>query len=323
MIISIITSVYRSLWNASPLFTLLSVPLVSGLILVACSPDGGTGPARDSEGAGERLTVVTTLYPLQFLAQKVGGDRVRVVNLTPTGVEPHDWQPGARDIISILEADLFTYNGTGFEPWVDRVLEKAHENQILNATDSLRQGLSSGEGQGFVDPHVWLDPGLYLKQAVAVKQALAAIDPEGAAQYSENLASLEQDMNVLEAEMEKALSACALNVFVINHASFGYLARRFGLEQLSISGLSPEAEASPARLRGLVNQIEDSGIGYVFFESLVSPRIAETLANEVGAQTLELNPLAGLTSEEQYAGEDYFSVMRSNLDNLKKALQCR
>ena len=297
--------------------------LVSGLILAACSPDGETGPSRDSEEEGERLTVITTLYPLQFLAEKVGGERVRVVNLTPPGAEPHDWQPGARDIISILEADLFTYNGSGFEPWVDRVLEEAHENEILNATDALRQDLSPGEGEGPADPHVWLDPGLYLKQAVAVKQALAAIDPEGDAQYSENLASLERDLKALEAEMEKGLSACALNVFVINHASFGYLARRFGLEQLSISGLSPEAEASPARLRGLVNQIEDSGIGYVFFESLVSPRVAETLASEVGAQTLELNPLAGLTSEDQDAGEDYFSVMRSNLNNLKKALQCQ
>ncbi|MEE9248253.1 MAG: zinc ABC transporter substrate-binding protein, partial [Dehalococcoidia bacterium] len=250
---------------------------------------------------------------------------VHVVNLTPPGAEPHDWEPGAQDIISILKADLFTYNGSGFEPWVDRVLEEAHGNEaeILNATDALGPDLSPGEGQGPADPHVWLDPGLYLKQAVAVKQALAAIDPEGDAQYSENLASLEQDLKVLESEMEKGLSACALNVFVINHASFGYLARRFGLEQLSISGLSPEAESSPARLRKLVNQIEDSGIGYVFFESLVSPRVAETLAKEVGAQTLELNPLEGLTSEEQEAGEDYFSVMRSNLDNLKKALQCR
>lgn len=298
--------------------------LLLGLVLGACSSNAPAAGAA-------KVSVVTTLYPLEFLARRIGGDRVDVVNVVPPGVEPHDWEPSPRDIAAIQRARVLIYNGAGFEPWAARVVRDLPKNGplVIQATDGLPlMRPHSGEGEegaasGGPDPHVWLSPALFTREAEQVKNALAKADPAGAQTYAANLDSLKAQLAALSDDMKRGVSSCAQNTFVTSHAAFGYLAKELGLRQIFVSGLAPESEPSPARLRDLVSQVKQLGVNYIFFETLVSPAVAHTLAREVGAKTLALNPLEGLTSEEIQAGQDYFTVMRSNLQNLRMALQCR
>jgi len=314
--------------RASALAVLAALPLLLGLVLGACS---STPPASNTG----KVSVVTTFYPLQFLAQRIGGDRVAVVNVTPPGVEPHDWEPSPGDIASIVRARLFIQNGAGFEPWADKVVSELPKNGpvVLRATDGLplmppapgaeeEEDEHASEGPS-VDPHVWLSPALFTRQAEQVQNALAKADPAGAQTYAANLDSLKAQLAALSDDMKRGVSSCAQSTIVTTHAAFGYLAKDLGLRQVSISGLSPESEPTPARLRQLVAEVKELGVSYIFFETLVSPAVAQTLAREVGAKTLALNPLEGLTSEEIQAGQDYLTVMRSNLQNLRIALECR
>ncbi|MSQ13067.1 MAG: ABC transporter substrate-binding protein [Dehalococcoidia bacterium] len=299
-------------------------PLLLGFALGACSSNA---PAAGTA----KVSVVTTIYPLEFLARRIGGDRVDVVNMVPPGVEPHDWEPSPKDIAAIQRAHVFIENGAGFEPWAARVVRDLPKSGplVLQATDGLPlmpPASSDGEegvASGGLDPHVWLSLALFAFQAEQVKNALTKADPAGAQTYAANLDSLKAQLAALSDEMKRGLSSCAQNTIVTSHAAFGYLAKDLGLRQVFISGLSPEAEPSPARLRELIAEVKQLGVNYIFFETLVSPAVAKTLAREVGAKTLTLNPLEGLTSEEVQAGQDYLTVMRSNLQNLRLALECR
>lgn len=299
----------------------LALVLVATLALAAC-----TTTAQQS-ATPSKATAIATFYPLQYLAQRIGGDRVEVSSLVPPGVEPHDFEPSPQDIVAIQRGSLFVYNGAGLETWATRVVASLPANGPVpvNATRglSLRNALESGEGQGGQDPHVWLDPRLYGQQAQIVHDALVRVDPAGAAVYDANLSNLQVDLAKLETEMRNGLASCRLNTIVTAHESFGYLAERFGLRQLALAGLSPEMEPSPARMKELVQEIEGTGAKYVFFESLTTPAVAQAIARETGAKTLELNPLEGLTQDQLQAGEDYFTVMRQNLANLRTALECQ
>jgi zinc transport system substrate-binding protein len=190
----------------------------------------------------------------------------------------------------------------------------------------LKPGIPEEEGEGtsaessdepVLDPHIWLNPQLYKKQAQVVRNALVKADPESEAAYRDNLASLEKDLDELDSEMERGLSSCQRHTIVTSYAAFAYLADRYGLEQLAVTGLSPDAEPSPARLREIIQQVRDEGATHIFFETLVSPAVSETVAKEVGAQTLVLDPIEGLTPEEITGGADYFSIQRQNLANLR------
>jgi zinc transport system substrate-binding protein len=279
--------------------------------------------------------VVTTFYPLQYLAQRIGGERADVIGLVPPGVEPHDWEPTPQDIMSINKASVFIYQGAGLEPWAARTVASLPSDKpiVVEATEgfALKPGIPEEEGEGtraessdepVLDPHIWLNPQLYKKQAQAVRNALVKADPESEAIYQDNLVSLEKDLDELDSEMERGLSSCQRHTIVTSHAAFAYLADRYGLQQLAVTGLSPDAEPSPARLREIIQQVRDEGANHIFFETLVSPAISETVAKEVGAQTLVLDPIEGLTLEEITARADYFSVQRQNLANLRIALGC-
>ncbi len=277
----------------------------------------------DSPPEAGKLSVVTTFYPLQYLAERIGGDRVNVRNLVPPGVEPHDWEPKPRDVTAIKRAKAFFYQGAGLEAWAERVAEGLSFSGpvVVRATDGLAL-LRSGEGDEPFDSHVWLDPALYAKQAIAVRNALAKADPGGDSVYTTNLAALTSDLERLTAEMTQGLAACTRDRIVTSHAAFAYLAERFGLKQVPVSGLSPEAEPSPARLRGVVEQVRREGATHIFFETLVSDAVAQTIAREAGVETLALNPIEGLSQDELKAGASYLTVQRQNLANLRTALGC-
>ena len=259
------------------------------------------GACGASDDGGDRPRVVAGAYPLAFAAQRVGGDAVLVENLTPLGAEPHDVELGARDVRRVREAEVVLYLGSDFQP----ALGDAARGGDGEAVDLL---------DGAEDPHVWLDP---LRYARLVQRVGSELDRPAAA------AAFAAELRALDRQFRRGLARCRRREFVTSHAAFGHLARRYGLVQIPIAGLSPEAEPSARALSDVVDRVRETGATTVFLEPLLSRRVAETVAREAGAATAVLDPLEGLSQEQLDAGENYFSIMRANLRALRRALGCR
>ncbi len=272
-----------------------------------------------------KLAVVASFYPLAEAAQRVGGDLVAVRNLTPPGVEPHDLELAPDDLEALVTADVVVYLGGGFQPAVEDGVAQAEGVTVdaLAAVGPLRSPAPGDAGEELsADPHVWLDPGRYSEIVGAVAEALARADPGHAAEFRSNAQNFESELATLGSEFRDGLASCARTTIVTSHAAFGYLADAYGLQQVPISGMAPEAEPDPARLAELEALVEREGVTTIFTEELVSPKVAETLADEAGVTTAVLDPLEGLTADEVDAGDDYVSVMRRNLETLRDALGC-
>jgi zinc transport system substrate-binding protein len=297
---------------------------VLGTIGAVAAAVGCTGIPR-AEGT---LPVVVTFYPLQEFAQRVGGEHVGVVTLVPPGAEPHDYEPRPHDITALHAARIVIYNGAGLEPWLEKLRpEFPTGGVIVNASAGLPlvKGVDegdAGEPPARFDPHVWLDPLLAARMVTNIQKGLQDADPQRSEFYAANASKLEEELRMLHGEFDATLRRCRQREFITTHAAFGYLARRYALAQLPISGLSPEAEPAPVRLRELVHLARAHRITVVYYETLVSPRVAEALAREVGARVLVLNPLEGLTGEELRQGQTYFTVMHENLRHLADGLGC-
>lgn len=313
---------WRLTTRATALLAALAVAALAGC---ERAPEPGPGQAA-------RPLVVATVYPLYEFARQVGGDRVEVVALVPPGVEPHDWEPSPRDVSRIQQARVFVYNGVGLEPWADRLRGDAlrPDAVVVRATEGipLASANAGNDGHGHAsgataDPHVWLDPVLAQAQVERIRAGLAAADPAGAAAYEVGARSYTEVLARLHAEFQQGLADCARRDLVVSHAAFGYLARRYRLRQHAVLGLAPGAEPSPAEMAEIVRFARRHGVTHIFTETLVSSRLAETLAREVGARTLVLDPLEGLTPGALAAGQDYVTVMRANLANLREGLGCR
>lgn len=251
------------------------------------------------------MEVVAAFYPLQFVAERVGGQRVWVSSLTPPAVEPHDLELSPQEVARIGEADLALYL-SGFQPAVDEAVAQAGPPVAVDVSDT-------GVAQ-----HFWLDPTLLAGVAATVAEEFATIDPDGAAAYREAAEELADDLAALDADFSQALASCESRTIVVSHEAFGYLSDRYDLKQMGIAGLSPEAEASPARLAEIGETVRAEGVTTIFTEPLVSPKVAETLASDLGITTRVLDPLEGLVDEES----DYEQVMRANLAALETALRC-
>ncbi|MBI2528430.1 MAG: zinc ABC transporter substrate-binding protein [Candidatus Rokubacteria bacterium] len=265
--------------------------------------------------------VVATFYPLYEFSRQVTGDRAEVVSLVPPGVEPHDWEPTPQEVARVGRAGLLVYNGAGIEPWVDKLLaDAAARPATVNATEGLP--LLTGAGGGPPDPHVWLDPVLAQAMVERIMEALKRADPAGAGEYAERARAFQSRLARLHEAYETGLARCARRDIVVSHAAFGYLGARYRLSVVPVMGLAPESEPSPAQLAAIVRFARQRKVKYIFFETLVSPRLAETLAREVGARTLVLNPVEGLTPEQASAGQGYVALMEENLKNLRVALEC-
>ena len=284
---------------------LFSVAFIAvGGLLVGCG-----GSRRSDSGAGK---VVAAFYPLAYAAEQITGNTVDIRNLTPAGAEPHDLELTAGDVRDIDGAKLVLYLGNGFMPGLETaVQERSGPSLDLLAGETLRP--EAGDG-GASDPHIWLDPVLYAAMARSIGAALGD-DAAGG--------RLVRRLDRLDAEFRRGLARCQRRQIVTSHAAFGYLAERYGLKQIPLEGLAPEAEPSARDIARLVDVVRNSGATTVFFETLISPKLAQTVAREAGVETAVLNPLEGLTDDEVAAGADYFSVMRANLAALQKALGCR
>jgi zinc transport system substrate-binding protein len=267
------------------------------LTVSGCGAGGGSGPGRE--------TVVAAFYPIAYAAQLVGGSAVRVENLTPNGSEPHDLEltPGA--VAKIQRADVVLYLGHGFQPAVSDAVRGGSGRAV-----DLLGGLPLRAS----DPHVWLDPVLYARIVRRIGDVLRR-----PARVVAPIARL----RVLDGDYRRGLVHCARTEIVTSHAAFGYLAQRYGVRQVPITGLTPESEPTAKDLGHVVQLVRRTKATTIFFETLVSPRLAETVAREVGARTAVLDPIEGLTPSEQSRGDTYFTVMRRNLAALRKALACR
>ena len=297
-----------------------------GFVLIAALLTG-CGAARQDTAPRDKVSVVASFYPMYEMARAVGGDHVQVQNLVPPGAEPHDWEPGSKEIQAINSAKVFVYNGAGLEHWVDKTLRSLDNKQLVVVEASrgidLMQGVDTEETEkNALDPHVWLDPLGAAREVEAIRDALIKVDPANRSAYEQNAEAYKEKLNALDQEYRTGLAACPQKTFFTSHAAFGYLAKRYGLTQYPIMGLAPDAEPTPKALADVVATAKKENIKYIFFETLVSDKLAKVVAQEVGAQTLVLNPLEGLTQEEMKAGKDYLAVMRENLANLKTALGC-
>jgi zinc transport system substrate-binding protein len=276
------------------------------LLLAGCA---STAPAPREE-----LSIATTFYPLSFITKRIVGPYANVTQILPPGIEPHDFEPSPQDIAFLQNADLVILLGAGLDTWAE---DRGEKTMIATADLQMAQDPEHG-----LDPHVWLDPLLFSQIAENIRDVLIEADPEHAEDYRRETEALSQDLAELHQEFIAGLSQCLLEQIIVSHDAYGYLARRYGFELLPISGISPEEEPSAKTLVDIATLAREKQIKHVFFESLVSSRLADTLAEEVDAAVLQLNPLEGLTQEEMAQGQEYLSIMRLNLQNLRTAMQC-
>lgn len=273
--------------------------------------------------ATDKLRVTASFYPLAYFAQQIGGDRVVVTNMTPAGAEPHDYEPTPSDIAALEKSDVVILNGAHLEAWGDKVPGMIGPHTVLvHAADGIADH-TVDEGNGpMQDPHVWLSPQLASRMVDAIEASFEKADPSHAAEYETHAQSFKQQLSQLDKDYRSQLASCTSKDIITSHAAFGYLAAAYGLHQIPIAGLSPDEEPSPVELARISAYAKQNHISYIFFESLVSPRLSQTIANEVGAQTLVLDPIEGLTSDEVAAGDTYMTEMQKNLTRLTSALQC-
>jgi zinc transport system substrate-binding protein len=283
--------------------------------------ESATHPLPGGASAGGPVRVVASFYPLAEVARRVGGERVVVTDLTPSGVEPHDLELTPRQVIDVGESKLAFYI-KGVQPAVDKAVREHAKKHSLDAA-SLVKTLPAPQDEAAhapEDPHLWLDPSRFATVATALGERLAAIDAAHAAGYRSRAAQVVTKLNALDGEFRTGLRACARKEIVTGHSAFGYLAERYGLTQVGVTGLDPEAEPSPARVASLAQLIRRTGATTVFTETLVSPKTAQTLATEAGVRTEVLDPAEGVKPGSH---DDYFSIMRRDLATLRPALGCR
>jgi zinc transport system substrate-binding protein len=295
--------------------TVLVVAL--GLVVVVCAPPCAY--------AASRQKVVAAFYPVAYAAQRVGGSRVDVTNLTPTGAEPHDLELTPKQFDEILDADVVFDMGHRFQPAVEKAAEE-RDGPTVTLLDRLpinagKKNVEEGNPDA-LDPHVWLDPILMQGIVREVQTALTKADPRGRAVYARNAQKFIAQLSALNGRYATGLAHCARRVIVTSHEAFGYLAKRYDLRQEGVSGLSPDAEPDARRLGQLADLVKKDHVTVVFTETLVSPRIADTLAREAGVKTDTLNPLEGLTDKELAAHANYVTVMDQNLAKIRGALGC-
>jgi len=265
----------------------------------------------------DKITVSASFYPLYEFAQHVGGNKVAVTNITPAGAEPHDFEPTPQTLVAAQNAALFIYNGGTMEPWVAKLLPD-YKHIAVKASDHIALR-ANGDGS---DPHFWLDPVLAQQIVINIRDGLIQASPNDKTYFDQNAAAYNKQLAALDSNIKSNLHTCTNRTIVTSHDAFRYYAARYNLDVDTIAGLDPAQEPSAAKLAEISNIVKQKNITYIFFESLVSPKLADTIAQETGAQTAAFDPLEGLTNDAQKAGKNYISVQQDNLAALTRALGC-
>lgn len=310
---------------------LLFIACILLFIGVAVYVLGQTRSAQQSTVNG--IQVAASFYPVAYFASQIGGDRASVQTITPSGVEPHEFEPTAQDIAMIQESKLLILNGIGFEPWYARIATDVTQKNIqvvqageglnlLEGTEENHEEEGHADEENVKDPHVWLSPVLAQQEVAKILAGYIAADPANEAYYVANAQKLTDQLKQLDTKYKEGLQTCKHQDIVTSHTAFAYLAQEYGLNQVAIAGLSTSQEPSTQELAAVSTFARENEVKYIFFESLVSPKLSETIANEVGAQTLVLDPIEGIPDDEIKQGKNYFTVMEDNLKNLQTALEC-
>lgn len=289
----------------------LALVILAIIVLIALGFFWNNGTNQDNINS-QKIKVVTSFYPLYFFTKQIAKDSVEVINITLNGVEPHDFEPNTQDMVKIQNANMIILNGAGLESWAKNIKQNISDKIIVVVTSDNLLNQNN-------DPHIWLDPVLAKKIVDKILQELILIDYSNKDLYIKNANELSLKLDSLDAKYRQGLSNCLYKDIITSHSAFSYLAKEYGFNQIAIAGLSPDAEPSSRQLAEIVKFAKVNNIKYIFFESLASPKLANTLANEIGAKALVLDPIEGLVNDDS----DYFTQMQNNLINLKIALNCK
>lgn len=304
--------------------TVWMMAMVSLIVLTACGQDN---KSNKKEG---QLQVVTTFYPMYDFTKQVVGDKGEVSMLITGETEPHDYEPSAKDIARIQDADVFVYNSQEMETWVEAVLDSidTEKTVIIEASKGIEllemsdeDGHEDHDHAHGVDPHIWLDPVLAQKEVATIRDGIITVDKANQEVYQQNSETFLARLNQLNQQFEAQFKEASQREFVTQHAAFGYLAARYELHQVAISGISPDQEPSPSELAQIEDFVKEHKVKVIFTEELSSDKIASTIAKATGAELATLNTLEGLSNAQQKAGEDYISVMEKNLASLSKVIK--
>ena len=302
---------------------LLVIPM---LFTIGCSKEN-----KGNENSEGKIKIYTSIYPLYDFAKKVGGDKVDVINLVPAGTEPHDWEISTSDIVSLEKADMLIYNGAGIENWTDKVIStlenkdivyvKTSEGLDIHKIDDKDSQEDNEYNHGSYDPHTWLSIKNAKQEMENIKNALVKYDSDNADYYEDNYEKYAKKFDELDKKYSDTLGPIKNKTIIVAHEAFGYLCEEYDINQEGIEGLTPDSEPDPARMSQIIKFAKKNNVKTIFFEELVSPKVAQTIAKEINAKTEVLNPLEGLSEEQINNGEDYFSVMEKNLEVLYESMK--
>ncbi|MEH6993560.1 zinc ABC transporter substrate-binding protein [Neobacillus drentensis] len=328
--------------------TLMSTSVLTlSLLLTGCGSKEVVKTGENKEK--NSLTVYTTIYPLEDFTKKIGGSYVEVQSIYPPNVDAHSYEPSTKDMINLADSDLFIYTGAGIEGFAEKATEalKKEEVQILKAAEGINLIESShydehhedenehsekeehaeseaheeeGHDHGELDPHIWLDPVLSINLANNIKNSLSELMPEHATEFETNFKQLKNELEKLDQEFKTIIESSKTRNLLVSHAAYGYWEKRYGIETIAITGLSPTQEPTQKELQAIIEESTEHNIHYVIFEQNVSPKIAKIIQEEIGAKSLTLHNLEAVTEENIKQKDDYFSIMRKNLETIKKVL---
>lgn len=312
--------------------------IITSLVLGGCTNKPNTSEAVEGVGKEEGiLKVYTSFYPYYDFAKNVGGDNIRLSTIVPTGTEPHSFEPSPKTIAELEKADVFIYNGLNMEPWLDKVLNllEGSDIYVIDASSFVEvinydekhhddnhddHNHDHDHNHGKYDPHIWVDPINVIHISESIKDAFIKLDPNNQNDYEDKFNSFKGELEKLDKAFKEGLKDASQKKIIVSHSAFGYLAKRYGIEEIAVAGISPNAEPSPKRLAELTKLAQENEIDYIFFESLANVKTAEVLAKEANLEVLTLYNVEGLLEEQKNSGEDYISLMYKNLETLKKAL---
>ncbi|WP_050181998.1 metal ABC transporter solute-binding protein, Zn/Mn family [Domibacillus robiginosus] len=334
------------------------------LMLAACGNEENDQAADTKKAAGDKITVYTTIYPLEYFTERIGGNTVDVESMLPAGADEHTYEPTSKTVLNIAEADLFLYNGLNLEPFADKVketlssedvhivnvgeqveLDSAHEHGTeeenheseaeaehehsteehsheseTESAEGHSHEAEDGHNHGGVDPHIWLDPLLAEQMAQVVKEELVELNPDEEALYTKNYETLTKELEQLDEDFHTMAETAAHKEILVSHAAYGYWEKSYGIEQLSVAGLSSTDEPSQKELKELADTAKEHNIRYVIFEQNVTPKIAKVIQEEINADSLRLHNLATRTEEDIEKKQDYMSIMKQNIETLQTAM---
>lgn len=304
---------------------ILIMSIIIGTVSVGCNN------SKNTTNTSQQINVYATIFPIYDFTKNIGGDKINLNYVVPPGVEPHEWEPSPKLIGDIQSSNVFIYNGLGIDSWSENMIDASENKKIVlvEASDKIKplkyedehEDEEEDKDHGEYDPHVWLNPEYAIKECENIKNALIKADPNNKDYYEKNYNNYIKEIQNLNVSYKENLSNIKNNTIIVSHGAYGYLCEAYNLKQISITGLSPNQEPSPAKLGELTKFAKENNTKYIFFDGLVNPKTAKTLANEAKIQTQTLYSIDGVSKEDFENGESYISLMKGNLDVLTKALK--